>query len=356
MDISSLIPLADTIPVHWGWFWFFLILTFILHLIVMNTMLGTGIIALFSHITNKDQDLFPTKTISQTLPFLIAFTINTGVAPLLFIQVLYGQFIYTSSILMAVYTLLIAMFLMLAYYGAYIYDFKFDTLNIKTRNLIIAFIVFIFLLIGFFFSNNMTLMLKPEQWIQYFSNSKGTILNLKDPSLIPRYLHVVFASISNAGLFLALIQEKKAGKGDKIALNKKRISMRWFTTAFTLNIIIGAWFFITLPKEMTFLFLGNNGYATLLFIIGIGGTILSLIFGLKHRVIPCTAATLLTLIDMVLIRDLLRSVTIKPYFHIKDLQVVPQYSPMILFLVVLALGLGIIAFMIKQAINAGKEA
>ena len=45
MDSTALIP------VHWGWFWFqlFLFLTFFIHILLMNVMLGTGFIALVSH-------------------------------------------------------------------------------------------------------------------------------------------------------------------------------------------------------------------------------------------------------------------------------------------------------------------
>ena len=105
MDPLSLIPTPDAIPVHWGWFKFFLILTFFLHLLFMNTMLGIAIIALARSLSDVGRTEAVNREISQKLPYTIAFAVNMGVAPLLFIQVLYGQFIYTSSVLMAVYWL-----------------------------------------------------------------------------------------------------------------------------------------------------------------------------------------------------------------------------------------------------------
>lgn len=356
MDVSALIPAADPIPVHYGWFWFLLILTFTLHLMIMNAMLGTGIIALFSHLTNKNNDRFPTKTISRKLPFLIAFTVNSGVAPLLFLQVLYGQFIYTSFILMAVFMLFIVVFLMAAYYGAYIYDFKYDTLSIRTRNILIGMIVVLFLIIGFMFSNTMTLMLNPNSWIRYFSNASGTLLNLKDPTLAPRYLHVVFAAIANGGLFLALLHEKQAVKGDKIARNKQQMAMKWFSFALMFNLVVGVWFLLSLPKEIFSLFMGKHIYATLLLVSGIISALLALHLSLKNNIRACTAVTVLTLVDMVLIRDLVRHLVVKPYFQIKDLTVIPQYTPMIFFFAVMLFSAVAIFYMIRQAITAGKEA
>ena len=102
MDPVALIPTPDTIPVHWGWFQFLLLLTFYLHILFMNVMLGTIIIAFVRHFQRPTETCPLTEEISQKLPFSIALAVNFGVAPLLFVQVLYGHFIYASSILMAV--------------------------------------------------------------------------------------------------------------------------------------------------------------------------------------------------------------------------------------------------------------
>jgi len=201
VDPLALIPAPDSIPVHWGWLHFFFLLTFVLHLLFMNAMLGTGIIALVKSLKGTRQDLPIAKEISLKLPYTIAFTINMGVAPLLFIQVLYGNFIYTSSVLMGWYWLSIIGILIIAYYSAYLFDFKFDTLG-SARSIFIAVCVILMLLVAFLFTSNITLMLTPEKWVRYFSNAGGTILNLSEPTLIPRFLHFVCASIAIGGLFL----------------------------------------------------------------------------------------------------------------------------------------------------------
>ena len=121
MDPSALIPTPDTLPVSWGWFKLLLILTLFLHIILMNVMLGTGVIALVDHFRGKS-DLDPlNREISRKLPLAIAFTVNFGIAPLLFVQVLYGHFLYASSVLMANFWLFIIGLLITGYYMAYIY-------------------------------------------------------------------------------------------------------------------------------------------------------------------------------------------------------------------------------------------
>ena len=145
--VIASIPVPDSIPVHFGWLNFFFILTFVLHLLFMNAMLGCGIIALVRSLRGGQQDLFIAKEISLKLPYTIAFTVNMGVAPLLFIQVLYGSFIYTSSVLMAWYWLSIIGIIIIAYYSAYIFDFKFDTLG-ATRSIFIGVCVLLMLLVA----------------------------------------------------------------------------------------------------------------------------------------------------------------------------------------------------------------
>jgi hypothetical protein len=359
MDPSSLIPTPDFIPVHWGWLHFFFILTFVLHLLFMNAMLGTGIIALVKSLKSTQQDLSIAKEISLKLPYTIAFAINMGVAPLLFIQVLYGNFIYTSSVLMGWYWLLIIGILIIAYYSAYLFDFKFDALG-STRSIFIAVCVILMLLIAFLFTNNITLMLTPEKWTRYFSNAGGTILNLTEPTLIPRYLHFACASIAVGGLFLAIVGKikTKVKTGQENDNFQEMISsgMKWFSYATLVQIIIGFWFAISLPNHIILLFLGGSSLATLLFFSGLIGSGTALYLGFNKRVWPSAGTAVFTVVVMVLIRDMVRTAYLKPYFALSDLKVEPQYSPMILFLVTLVTGIALIGYMLKLATKRKKEA
>ncbi len=124
---------------------------------------------MISTLRGGEQNTLLSKEFSYKWPYTIAFAVNMGVAPLLFVQVLYGQFIYSSSIMMAVWWLSIVVLLILAYYSAYIYDFKFDVLS-GLRIFMIEISVGILLFVGFLFTNNMTLMLQPDKWSAFFNN------------------------------------------------------------------------------------------------------------------------------------------------------------------------------------------
>ena len=355
MDPAKLVPQPDAISVPYGWFQGLLLLTFVLHLLMMNTMLGSSIIALATELGGRDDKPRLNKVISRKLPYTIAFTVNFGVAPLLFLQVLYGHFIYCSSVLMAVYWLSVVALLIVAYYCAYLYDFKFDELA-GSRAIFIAITTILLLLIGFFFSNNMTFMQRPEAWTRYFSNPRGTLLNLSDKTLYPRYLHFVTASVAVAGLFQAILAKRRLDRGDVGARWNLEKGMRWFSGATLVQMLIGLWFLMSLPPDKRQLFLGDSGYATALLIIGVCVALAVLVLGHKGLVWPSAAALLAAIVPMTLMRDALRRAYLAPYFSLSDLKVTGHYSPLIAFLIVFVIGVTVIGYMLKLAAAAGKEA
>ncbi|MCK5096786.1 MAG: hypothetical protein KAR45_01720, partial [Desulfobacteraceae bacterium] len=317
-------------------------------------MLGSSIIALTREFATKEGPDNLNKDLSLKLPYTVAFTVNLGVAPLLFLQVLYGHFMYTSSILMAVYWLSIILIVMIAYYSLYIYDFKFDALG-QGRRIFIAIAVILLLIVAFIFTNNMTLMMQPEKWTRYFTNPYGTLLNLQEKMLIPRYLHFVVGSIAVGGLFQAVVWEFKRKKKIADAKDAVHSGLNWFFGATIVQILIGIWFLLALPKDKMMLFLGNDILRTSLLTIGVVCALAALVFAAKRNVWATLGAALSTITIMVLIRDLLRMIWIKPFFSPASLKVVPEYSPMILFLISFAAGLVVIFYMLKIAATAGKE-
>lgn len=354
MDPAGLIPSPDAIPVHWGWFQALLTITFALHILFMNTMLGSSIIALVREFrTTTDPDPV-SQDISLKLPYTIAFTVNLGVAPLLFLQVLYGQFVYTSSILMAVYWLSVVALVIGAYYSAYLYDFKFESLG-QGRRIFIAISVVLMLTVAFFFTNNMTMMLRPASWTRYFTNPSGTLLNLGDPMLIPRYLHFVTASVAVGGLFQALVWTWKEKRGSLHATVPVTSGLTWFMAATGIQMGWGLWFLIALPPGTRELFLGASPLHTGLLITGICCASLALFAAAKHRIWLTVWLFLGTIAAMIPMRELVRADLLKPYFSPADLTVTSEYSPLILFLVSFAAGLALIAYMLKLAADAQKE-
>ena len=357
MPAQELIPPPHTIPVHWGWLYFFLILTFYLHLLFMNAMLGISVIALFYEFKpgRDETSAALSRDISRKLIFFAAFAVNLGVAALLFLQVLYGQFLYVSSILMAVYWLGIVVLLLLAYYGAYVYNLHHEYLFL-TRKFLVLGIVLLFLSVAFFFTNNMTLMLRPEQWTRYFHNPGGTLLNLNDPTLIPRYLHFLTASVAVGGLVVAISGRWKKNNAVKESQNFQNAGMKWFTAATFLQIILGFLFLISLPPKIILAFMGGNVLYTAVFVFTLSCSFLLLVLGALKKLWASTATLLATILGMVLMRDFVRSMFLEDYFKFEDLELSSQYPAFFLFITALICGVALIAYLCRKSLHpSGKE-
>jgi cytochrome bd-type quinol oxidase subunit 1 len=102
-----------------------LVLTFTLHILAMNVTLGGTVIAVVSDLMGRrdgnDRYRRLARHLIAMMPVTLAATITLGVAPLLFIQTLYGQLFYTSSILMAWPWFAVVPLVIVAYYGIYLY-------------------------------------------------------------------------------------------------------------------------------------------------------------------------------------------------------------------------------------------
>ena len=355
MDLTSLIPSADTIPAP-AWLFLVLdILLFTIHILLINVILGGSLIISVSRLKSRDDTLDSRLhgSIASKIPTTFALSVNMGVAPLLFLQVIYGNLFYASSVLLAVYWILIIPLIILAYYGAYIHIRKYTSAAFLSK-VAIWVTAIILLYIGFVFVNNMTLMIQPDQWGSYFENRNGTILNWGDVTLIPRYLHFVAASVAVAGLFMAMIWSSRQKKGIEGADTKVKSSLLIFGYATIVQVVIGLWFLLAIPREFMLNFMGGDILSTILFMLGFLSAIGAIATAFANKFRPTLSMMLVTILSMVLIRHQLRAMYLDGKFSLGSLELVPQYSVMILFFVVLAVGLYAVWYMLKAAF-ANKE-
>ena len=348
MSAGQLIPTPDILQVPWGWFQIFLTITFYLHLVVMNILLGCAIIAFCRQVAGTGGDL--NRTISKKLPLTVAFAINFGVAPLLFLQVLYGHLMYTSSVLMAFYWLAIFVILIFCYYGTYIYSMRFDAVS-NFHTVLVGFIVATLLAVAFIMTANLSLMTNISAWPAYFNNAEGTFLNLTDLSIYPRFLHSILGAIAVGGLSIGLFYDFRKRKGDSDCDEGIRTGMKWFSVTTMLNFGVGFWYLGSLPESVQSL-TGNGSTFFLVFLVsGAGLAILSLIYGMRHEVRKAVYSLLGALFCMVLVREFARRLTLEPWFNTSELEVVPQYSPFIAFLIVFVAGLALVYYMVRLVLT-----
>lgn len=349
--MAGLIPRPDTIPVPWGWFEFLLMLTFPLHLLFMNCMLGTAAIALYARVRGGEVRFRLGRELGRTLLFLIAFTVTFGVAPLLFVQVLYGHFFYVSSILMAAFWLAVVPMLIIAYYAAYVHDSRSDSSGfLGTAGIGLSF--GLFLVIAFLYTNNMTLMLDPGKWSAYFDNPAGTRLNLGDPALLPRYLHFLVGGTAIGGLFVAVLGKWKERRDPELSQAAVSLGMDVFSWLTLAQLAAGVWFLVSLPRDVMLAFLGGDKAATLTLLAGVALALAALAAGFRKKVGAAVVLAVPLVYVMAFVRNFVRAGYLGPYFRPSELVVVPQYSPMVLFAVTLVAGVAAVAWLLLRAKSA----
>jgi hypothetical protein len=213
--------------------------------------------------------------------------------------------------------------------------------------LYIAAAVVLLLGVSILFSNNVSIMQMPEVWSQYFANRKGFLLNLSDPALIPRYLHIMASAVAIGGLAIAfyfeILKRRGATDGDEWI----KLGCNWFMVATIINFGFGFWFLGALP-ETAYNPATLSGKVFFVLIVGSVVTIVpSVALAQAGRIFPATGWALATVLLMSLARDVLRLSYLKPYFTLSDLPYAPQYSPFILFLLAFLGGIYLVTWMLK---------
>jgi hypothetical protein len=356
VDPNQLIPTPDVLPAPWGMFSILLVLTFTIHLLIANLMLGGGFAAFWYSIKNKAATLPepPDRQISLRLPIAIAFTINFGVAPLLFLQVLYGNFIYVSSVLMAVYWLSIFVIIILAYYGVYLFNFKYNVLG-SAKSWMMGLVIILLLIVAFLFTNSMLLMIDPKSWTRYFQEPWGRIIHFAEPSLIPRYLHFVFASLATGGIIMGILGWWKKKQGDIETSEKYSNGLVFYSLITILQFFIGVWYLATIPQGAIAQIMFEGKIIFPFFLISIIAGLASILFGLSRLPWHTAITFVLTVFLMVLLRYAVRGFYLKSFIENNRPETAYQFSPIILFVITLLIGIAAVSYVIKLALRAQKE-
>ncbi len=347
---TNLIPALDPnpLPAPYWVFKLLLIVTFFLHILAMNFMLGGGVLALTARWSSKNRDIGRRIffDIAKKLPSLLPATITIGIAPLLFVQVLYGQFFYTSSIVMAWPWLLVLVLLTAAYYGFYYVSFRSGRHMGKAAGVMLVSVILIFL-IGFMFTNNLTLSQTPTRWgAKYFADPSGWNLNLSEPTLIPRFLHFFVAAVAVGGIFLVFVALANWKRDKQYALELLQFGGKAFMYATMAQIVVGLIFLISLPRDMRMLFLGDSPLATTLLLVGLTGAIAAIFLmsgavrtqNLRVAAFYVPGVLAVVVGCMSVMRDMLRDAYLKPYLHPDQFAVQTQWSVFPLFLVLFVAG------------------
>lgn len=177
-----------------------LMLTFWVHMLFVMATLGSVLVVFvrsWSFLVNRQVLSIIDRRMIRAIPPVLSMTITTGIAPLLFVQTLYGHYSYSSNIFLGYFwlgslVLLLAGFICL-YFVGWLWQWK-----ISLPALLVLPVCFVG--IAYINTNNAILTIQPEHWIEFHRNL--SYLHVSDPVTVPRFLHNLTYAIIVGGLFL----------------------------------------------------------------------------------------------------------------------------------------------------------
>lgn len=354
MDVRTLIPAADSLPAAPFVFEVLLAITFSVHLLLMNVLVGLTLIGLARSLSAGARAPGLGQQ-AACVPLAAGLAVNFGVAPLLFVQALYGQFLYVSSTLMGVYWFSLVLAVMLAY--ALAYRQKAILCRGEGKGVLLwALMSTCLLYVTFVQTQNAILLLRPQLWEGYFENPGGTLLAWSDPTLLPRWFHFIIGSLALGGLTLAMMGRRRTQKNDPQGVVLTRQGLAWFCWASVAQMVDGVWFLMALPREVMLVFMGGSPTASALLLGGLAGAVLAMVFGFQTRLLPAAVSALSTVLIMVLIRETVRKVYLQPYFDVDTLPVLPEPTTVAMFLGCFAVALAVIWWAMKLPASDAKGA
>jgi hypothetical protein len=362
---ANLIPAVDAAGIP-GPEWLFhvlLVFTFFLHLLFMNLTLGGTLLAFVSHLRAGGRSDDPNGVLAGRMmavnAYGISLAITTGVAPLLFIQLIYQQYFYSGTILLGWIWFAFLIFLIAGYYAAYLYKFRGAPSRGSGGGVWLGVSAVTFLLIAMIHVAVHLIHIQPAKWPQFAANP---LVVLGDPSYWPRLLHFVLAGIAFSGLVIAWWAARQAAAGTDVELNTAiaRSGWRWALWTTAAQVLDGVVLLVVLPPDVL-MGIMSGGVATLipltLSILLAVGLLMMLARGLnpvenRGLVSGALAAMMLTIAVMSITRHQVRILYLDPVASQYQLQVVPQWGNFALFVMLLLIGLATVAYMVKRVVES----
>ena len=341
--MTGLIPAADplglAVPV-----WILLALKifgFFLHLLFMNLWVA-GLPAALLLLRRKPaiaEHLF------RALPFFMAFGINAGIVPLLFLQVLYPQFFYPATILQAWFWFAVIPLLLIAYYAVYLASF--DKFRVAAALLATVLIY----TIGVMFSSALTLTANPQEWPKIFLNANqggaahGFYVYLS-PEAVLRFLLVVGMAFGTLAAYFVAIAEWFARNADD------KNALRQLAPLYLLGAIIygvaGAIYAPSIRENIPLLWFTVAGASL------IAGVLLSLAYWRKPRRVSAVAlivAQVLLLASNAITRQWVQVSELLKWYDPNKAPVRGEWGSFALFVVTLLAAIAIISWIIRVALR-----
>ncbi len=239
---TDLVPALDPAPIPGppGLFVLLWVVTLVLHLLCVNAALGGALLsALLPFFLKPEARREAGLFLANVSSWAISLAITFAIAPLLFLQTLYGRFFYTATVLIAPVWLGLLLLLTIAYYLNWTAKFRLEAG--KGAGLLVAVSAILFVAVAGIQVAVHLIKVQPSLWAAFAARPA---LVLSDPTFLPRLLHFVLAALSMAALLPAAFPRAGGAGGGEAA----RFGLFVALTATGAQFVVGLWLLGVLPK------------------------------------------------------------------------------------------------------------
>ena len=233
------------------------VLTFALHIAAVQVMLGAASLTLRGAFSASTHWRRLASAMLVTAKIAVSVAIVIGVAPLLFVQVVYDPFWYTSNVLSAWWVIGFIVLLIAGYIAMYIFYWKnHDIVADGGRGGIWMLLSLALLLaVGFIVHSLTNQMLFPEQWMAWYApegvvNPDGHSLHYWN---LPRFLFFIALSAPVTGAWLYGYRRYLQGANEAVTAYLgwvRGLAQRLMLVGGVVSVLTGAVWMITLPEKM----------------------------------------------------------------------------------------------------------
>jgi hypothetical protein len=302
----------------------------------------------------------------NTAKVAVSVAIVVGVAPLLFVQVIYDPFWYTSNVLSAWWVIGFIVILIVATLALFIfYAMNYKLRSEKTRcpgSMIAA--ILLFLVVGFIMHALSVQMLEPDKWLEWYApngviDASGRSIHAYNPW---RFAFFIALSLPVIGIWLFGYRRYLQGAGEKDAgylAFVKRIATRLGAVGTAISLVLLVMWMRGLPADIADFSTSIWPIAAALALIVVAAYPLLLGKRLDQGMWGYTPVLVATvgMIVVAAMREAIRWVTLYGVHGYNPLDyriVMDWYSTGLFFITFGVLGGGVVAYLLTVAWQAGQ--
>jgi len=361
MDINVAVQaLRDPfgVPFYPWVFQLLMVLTFALHILFVNLAVGGIGMAVYAHFKGNDFYRNLSQTLAKVGTISLSSAIVLGVAPLLFVQVIYDPFWYVSNLLSAWWAMCFLLLITLGFLSLYVFYLKrhknpqgFGMFGIMALGFI--------LLAGAVMSILSVQAMAPGQWLEWYTANgqiatTGTGLYKFE---LGRFIHFIVPGFINIGIFMMLYAwyfQPRADLDQGYLKRVGKVGAKVAKVATMIEIVIGFWWLMAIPTSLGFMsnpFLWIGAVLGMLLLVGL----MKYEDNPERVAVPMAFFSFVAILGMCVSREVLRMVYVGAYnYSIYDYPLNVDWGSTVLFFGTFVMGLIVMAYPLVLVFKLGR--